>query len=163
MSETADKMRIIVVYRGDLPEMTRAKGEVQFGHAVESVVAEAVPPDALARIRDELAAIVGDPDLAMAAALRERLRALSDLANGLGIDRFRQHVADNQPKLSMEVPDLAALLKIKAKAERRGVPHFLVTDAAHTVFAEPTVTAIGLGPLTKTDGNALTRDARMRD
>ena len=29
------ELRIIVVFRADLPEMTRAKGEVQFGHAVD--------------------------------------------------------------------------------------------------------------------------------
>ncbi|MBS3951710.1 MAG: hypothetical protein KGZ88_02040 [Methylomicrobium sp.] len=39
---TADKLRIIVVLRADLPEMTRGKGEVQFGHAVASCLVQAM-------------------------------------------------------------------------------------------------------------------------
>ena len=123
MSSTADRLRIIVVYRADLPEMTRAKGEVQFGHAVASVLVQCMES------RPEL---------------------------------VRQYMADNQPKIAMEVDGINDLLKIKDKAEKRGVPCFLVTDAAHTVFSEPTVTTLGLGPMTKTDGNSLTRGARMR-
>lgn len=123
MSATSDKLRIVVVFRADLPMMTPPKAEVQFGHAVAAVLRHAWKTDP----------------------------ALVD-----------QYFEDNQPKLSMEVPSLADLEKIAAKAAKRGVPHFLVTDAAHTVFDAPTVTCIGLGPMTKTDGNALTRDARMR-
>ena len=123
MSETADKLRVIVVFRADLPMMTPPKAEVQFGHAVASVL---------------------------------RLAAESDP------EAVEQYFADNQPKLSMEVPGLTDLEKIAEKAAARGVPHFLVTDAAHTVFDAPTVTCIGLGPLNKTNGNALTRNASMR-
>ena len=124
MSSTADKLRIIVVFRADLPEMTRGKEGVQFGHAVETLVFQGMKTN---------------PDL------------------------IERHMADNQPKLSMEVDGHDDLMKIKAKAEKRGVPHFLVTDAGHTCFDGATVTCIGLGPMTKTDGNALTRGARMRD
>jgi PTH2 family peptidyl-tRNA hydrolase len=123
MSATADKLRIIIVFRADLPTMHNGKAEVQAGHAVDGTIE---------------AADAADPTL---------------------MPRYR---ADGRVKLSMEVDDLSALLKIKEKAENRGVPHFLVTDAGHTCFAEPTITCIGLGPLTKTDGNALTRGARMR-
>ena len=38
------ELRIIVVFRADLPEMTRAKGEVQFGHAVDGCL-ESSPED----------------------------------------------------------------------------------------------------------------------
>ena len=123
MNSTADKLRIIVVFRADLPEMTRAKGEVQFGHAVDGTleVAESTVPERVAAYRD-----------------------------------------DSRVKLSMEVDDLAALRRIEALAARRSVPHFMVTDAGHTCFSEPMTTCLGLGPMSKTDGNALTRDARMR-
>ena len=120
---TADKLRIIVVYRADLAEMTRAKGEVQFGHAVAGVLVQVMKSNA------EL------------------------------VDHY---MADNQPKIAMEVDDTDALLKIREKAQKRGVPFFLVTDAAHTIFSEPTVTCIGLGPMNKTDGNSVCREARMR-
>lgn len=65
-------------------------------------------------------------------------------------------------KLSMEVDNLHDLEKIVARAELRGVPCVTVTDAGRTVFKERTVTCIGLGPMNKTDCNALTRHARMR-
>jgi peptidyl-tRNA hydrolase len=119
---TADKLCIIVVLCGDLPEMTRGKGEVQFGHAVASCLVQA---------------------LAQNPALVEH------------------YMAENQIKLAMEVDSLDTLMRIKEKAEKRGVNHALITDAAHTCFSEPTITCIGLGPMTKTDGNALTRDACM--
>jgi peptidyl-tRNA hydrolase len=121
---TADKLRIIVVYRADLPEMTRAKGEVQFGHAVAGVLVQTM-------------------------ALNPALVA--------------QYMDDNQPKIAMEVADTGALIKIQEKAEKRGVPFFLVTDAAHTIFEIPTLTVLGLGPMTKTDGNNITRGAKMRE
>lgn len=121
---TQTKLRMIVVFRADLPEMTRAKGEVQFGHAICSCIAEAFEKD---------------PDL------------------------VRQYLSENQTKLCMEVDNLEALKKIKKNAEKRGVIHALITDAAHTVFDHPTTTCIGLGPMSKTDGNSLTRDARMRE
>jgi PTH2 family peptidyl-tRNA hydrolase len=63
-----------------------------------------------------------------------------------------RYMAENQIKLAMEVDSLEALLKIKEKAEKRGVNHVLITDAAHTCFSAPTITCIGLGPMTKTDG-----------
>lgn len=71
MSATAEKLRIIVVYRADLPEMTRAKGEVQFGHAVFTLASDLMETEE-------------------------------------GRNLVRRYMADNQPKLSMEVPDLPA-------------------------------------------------------
>lgn len=117
---TGSAKRIIVVFRSDLPEMTRAKGEVQFGHAVAGVLHEA------------------------------------------GWAAFTEYVADNQPKICMEADSLDDLRAMQAKAAKRGVPSFMVTDAAHTVFAEPTTTCLGIGPMSKTDGNSITRGARMR-
>lgn len=70
--------------------------------------------------------------------------------------------SENRMKLSMEAADEAELRRIATRASERGVPYFLVTDAGHTVFDGPTVTCIGLGPMTKTDGNSLTRNAKMR-
>ena len=121
--ETNKKLRIIVVFRSDLPEMTPAKAEVQFGHAVFECASQAYETD---------------PELA------------------------RQYRNENQVKLSMEVDSLEDLMKIKAMADKRGVIHSLITDAGHTCFDGPTMTCIGLGPMSKTDGNALTRNARMR-
>lgn len=77
-------------------------------------------------------------------------------------DKIWFYLSGSQLKLSMEVDDLAAIEKIAEMAERRGVPYAIVKDAGRTVFGEPTITCIGLGPMNKTDCNALTRKARMR-
>lgn len=123
MSKTSGALRIIVVFRSDLPEMTRAKGEVQFGHAVASVLWKAMKVD---------------PDM---------------------VSRYME---ENQVKVCMEVDDEKCLWEIAEKAEKRGVVYSVVKDAGHTVFACPTVTCVGIGPMSKSDGNNLTRKARMR-
>lgn len=120
---TADELRIIVVFRADLPEMTAPKAEIQFGHAVCGTIAEALK---------------GDPTV------------------------FDRYMAGNQPKVNMEVDGLDDLRRIMDKCRARGVPCELIEDAAHTVFSEPTYTCIGIGPTSKTNGNAVTRGARMR-
>lgn len=72
------------------------------------------------------------------------------------------YMSGSQLKLSMEVDGEAGLLEIIGKAEKRGVPWAKVTDAGRTVFGVPTFTCVGIGPMNKTDCNALTRNARMR-
>lgn len=72
------------------------------------------------------------------------------------------YLSGGQTKLSLEVDDEPALDAILRRAALRKVPAVKVTDAGRTVFGAPTVTCIALGPMTKTDCNALTRNARMR-
>jgi len=75
---------------------------------------------------------------------------------------FVEYFDSDHMKLSMEVDGLSDIEDIAFKAEKRAVPFAIVTDAGRTVFAEPTITCIGIGPMNKTDCNALTRNARMR-
>lgn len=75
---------------------------------------------------------------------------------------LKTYMYGTQLKLSMEVDGLAEIDEIARKAQDRAVPHVIITDAGRTVFGEPTVTCIGLGPMNKTNCNALTRKARMR-
>lgn len=72
------------------------------------------------------------------------------------------YMAGSQLKLSMEADDEVAFDAILSRAGLRGVTCVKVVDAGRTVFGEPTFTCIGLGPMNKTDCNALTRHARMR-
>lgn len=44
-SATAEQLRILVVYRADLPEMTGPKAEIQFGHAVCGTIEKALEDD----------------------------------------------------------------------------------------------------------------------
>ena len=73
------------------------------------------------------------------------------------------YMATGQTKVGMEVDSEAHLRKIGDRAAARGVPCTLITDAGRTVFDGPTVTCVMVGPMNKTDNNALTRGARMRD
>ena len=77
-------------------------------------------------------------------------------------DACDDYMAGSQMKLSMEVPDTAALEKIARRAALRHIPCVKVVDAGRTVFDGPTFTCIAIGPMDKTDCNALTREARMR-
>jgi len=113
---------MVVIYIADIPEMTRAKGEIQFGHAVVGCISQL----------DQNSSIVKD------------------------------YVRDDQLKLAMEVDSVEELKIIQQKAWIRGVATCLITDAARTCFSEPTITCLGLGPMSKSDSNALTRKARMR-
>lgn len=115
-----NELRVVVIYRADLPEMTRAKGEVQFGHAIAGVFTRC------------------------------------------DMETLHLYLDSPQTKISMEVDDEAAFLKIINKATSRAVPYYVVTDAGRTVFDGPTVTCIGVGPMSKTDSNAICRGARMR-
>jgi peptidyl-tRNA hydrolase len=54
------------------------------------------------------------------------------------------------------------LMSIEKRAAAKGIPHFVVTDAGQTVFDQPTVTCIGIGPATKAQTNSITRGAQMR-
>jgi PTH2 family peptidyl-tRNA hydrolase len=78
-------------------------------------------------------------------------------------DLIDEYLAQEQPKVNVEVDSEDALFRIAKKAAVRGVPYQVITDAGRTVFEEPTVTCMIAGPMTKTDSNALTRGTRMRD
>jgi peptidyl-tRNA hydrolase len=74
-----------------------------------------------------------------------------------------RYMADGQPKVVLETPDLESLRTIIARAEKRGVRITMITDLGRTCFPEPTVTCALIGPMSKTDSNAITRKTRMRD
>jgi peptidyl-tRNA hydrolase len=114
-------------------DMPRAKGEIQLGHGVGFIVEELLGSD-------------GDTP------------SFSD-----NLDLLRTWLRSGQPKVNMEVDDMAGLERIMETARRRGVPHRLVIDEAHTVFTERTATCVAIGPMTKTDCNAVTRTARRRE
>ena len=64
-------------------------------------------------------------------------------------------------KLALLAPDLDALNQIAERAKRRGVAHALITDAGRTVLPVPTITVLGVCPMSKTDSNAITRGLKM--
>jgi peptidyl-tRNA hydrolase len=123
--ETAlDFLQMALIFRADLPEMTRAKSEIQAAHAATDLVYELMQTT---------------PDL---------------------MHRYMRTV---RKKINAEVEGEAALTIIRDKAAKRGVPCKVIEDAGLTIFNGPTVTCLILGPMNKTDSNALTRNTEMRD
>lgn len=55
----------------------------------------------------------------------------------------------SQPKIVLRVKSQKDLLRAKAECETAGIPCYLVTDAGRTVFSEPTMTCLGIGPIAK--------------
>ena len=78
-------------------------------------------------------------------------------------DLADRYLADNQPKIVLEIPDIEGLHKAVAKAQKRGVRVVAITDLGRTCFDGPTMTCALIGPMTKTDSNAITRGTEMRD
>lgn len=80
----------------------------------------------------------------------------------LADDSVVQAYADTgTAKIVLVAPNLAVLERIHSRALQRGVPRALIVDAARTVLKEPTVTVLGLGPMNRTDFNALTRGLNL--
>lgn len=62
-------------------------------------------------------------------------------------------------KVCLVAKNLHHLLRAKDEAEAAGIPTYLVTDSGCKNFfnGEPTITALGLGPATKSQINHITR------
>lgn len=94
-------------------------------------------------------------------------RGKAEVQFGHAIARLMQEHPDaghewTMVKLSLEVADAHELEKIERRANLRYVPCVRVIDAGRTVFPETTFTCIAIGPMDKTDCNALTRGTTMR-
>lgn len=63
-------------------------------------------------------------------------------------------------KVALSVPTLAALLRAESIADALGVPHGRVTDRGHVLpphfDGSPVVTALGLGPATRSEVHRIT-------
>ena len=51
------------------------------------------------------------------------------------------------PKIALKAKNLHALLRAQKECDDLNIPTFLVTDEGRTVFTEPTVTCLGIGPV----------------
>lgn len=52
-------------------------------------------------------------------------------------------------KVCLKAKNVGALTRALEECEENGIPTFLLQDAGLTVFEEPTITALGIGPVTK--------------
>ena len=66
-------------------------------------------------------------------------------------------------KVCLTAKNLEQLLRAKEQAEAAGIPAYLVTDSGCANFfgGEPTITALGIGPATKSKINHITKRFRL--
>ncbi len=76
-------------------------------------------------------------------------------------DLAESYADSRQTKLILAAPDEATLWRVKLHAQRLGVAAAAIVDAGRTVLPEPTLTALGLGPMGRTSYNALTRGLEL--
>lgn len=77
-------------------------------------------------------------------------------------DAFTEYLDGPQMKLSLEVSSEGDLDRIEMRASSRHIPCVRVVDAGRTIFGEPTLTCIAVGPMGRTDCNAITRGSSLR-
>jgi PTH2 family peptidyl-tRNA hydrolase len=66
-------------------------------------------------------------------------------------DQITRYMEHGQPKIVVKAKNEAALRRAEAECKAAGIPCYLVTDAARTVFTKPTVTCLGIGPVLRSD------------
>ena len=59
----------------------------------------------------------------------------------------KEYFSHNQPKISLRAKNLAMIERAARECMEADINHFMVVDAGRTVFTEPTITCIGIGPI----------------
>jgi PTH2 family peptidyl-tRNA hydrolase len=75
------------------------------------------------------------------------LEATRKLHDGPAI--IDQYMTNGQPKIVVRARNEAVLRKAADACSQAGIPCYLVIDAGRTVFPEPTMTCLGIGPVTR--------------
>ncbi len=65
---------------------------------------------------------------------------------GTFLDKYQTYKTHNTPKIVVTCKNLAALERARDELNAAGILSYTVTDAGRTVFSEPTVTVLALGP-----------------
>jgi len=67
-------------------------------------------------------------------------------------------------KVCLTSPNLEMLLWAYSAAQQLGLPCALITDSGHKAFfnGEPTVTALGIGPVTEEQAKSITRKFKLQ-
>ena len=75
--------------------------------------------------------------------------------------KFRDWFDEGQRKITVRVPDEAALHTLQADARAAGLTTALVRDAGRTELAAGTVTCLGLGPAGEAELDSLTGELSL--
>lgn len=111
------ELKIWIVMRQDL-EMPLGKAIAQGGHAV---------------------------DWTLAAAARQDEPSHPNHHNE-EVGRVERYRLQNTPKITVKAKNLAAMKRAFDECKEANIPCSFVVDEGRTIFAEPTATAVGIGP-----------------
>ena len=89
--------------------------------------------------------------------LNDYYESNEDILDSFVTDWFKE----GQRKIVFKVNNLNDLYDIQALADEHHIRNYLVEDFACTVFKEPTVTCIGLGPVSIRKMDEITKDLRL--
>ena len=64
-------------------------------------------------------------------------------------------------KIILKCDELDDLIKLNDKCSLESIPHALITDSGRTVFDEPTITCLGIGPLPEALLNPITGHLKL--
>lgn len=78
-----------------------------------------------------------------------------------GDDARVNWLEEGMPKVVVQAPDEAELLRLLDLAIQSGIPALLVEDAGRTVVPEGTITCLGLGPAYDEELDRLTGDLKL--
>jgi len=73
----------------------------------------------------------------------------------------RPWLTDEFTKVCLKVDSEEELLNIYKDCIEKRIPHSLIKDAGHTVFAEPTLTCLGIGPFESEEIDKITRHLKL--
>lgn len=72
------------------------------------------------------------------------------------IKKFNKWKQEGMKKIVLKIPDLKALFKYEKLANKAKLKTAMITDAGRTVFKEPTITCLAIGPDSDTKINKIT-------
>lgn len=71
------------------------------------------------------------------------------------------HATTSTPKIVLKAKNLDALLRAKKECEDLGIQVVLIEDEGRTIFSEPTITCLGIGPVKREDLPKFVQKMRM--
>ena len=86
------------------------------------------------------------------------------LVKNASIDTYNDIIEwfiEGQRKIVFKCENLDKIFEIAKNASEYDIPQYIVKDMACTVFENPTVTCIGLGPCTIEKMNLITKDLKL--
>ena len=76
-------------------------------------------------------------------------------------NNVRPWLTDEFTKICLKVDSEEELLAVYEDCVENRIPHSLIKDAGHTVFTEPTLTCLGIGPFKSEEIDKITRHLKL--